>query len=168
MPSLSDGVILTGFSLNSSFIPLFIAGSDLVQANLNQPFRFGNITDPQMQAISARLNEPISAINDKSLQEFLAEYDLVDYVAGLAPRQQVEYASGYLTNSNANANQYNFFLPGHYDPDILTFAEENKQPISPGELLTQGGASQSSNFTGPVLSHHRLYVLSSRLFDKIL
>lgn len=151
MPSLSDGVVLTGFSLNSSFIPLFIAGSDLVQANLNQPFRFGNITDPQIQAISAKLNEPINAINDRSLQAFLAEYDLVDYIAGLDPRQQVEYVPGYLTNSNANANQYDFFLPGYYDPEILTFAEENKQPVTPGELLTQGSAPRSSNFTGPVL-----------------
>lgn len=151
MPTLSDGVVLTGFSLNSSSIPLFIVASNFVQANLNQPFRFGNITDPQIQAISAKLNEPINAINDKSLQAILAEYDLVDYVAGLDPRQRVEYAAGYLTNSNANANQYNFLLPGKYDPEIATFAEENKQPITPGELLTLGSAPRSSDFKGPVL-----------------
>lgn len=57
-PSISDGIILTGFTLRSSFVSSFVAGLDLVQASLNQSFRFGNILDSTAEAIAAILKQP--------------------------------------------------------------------------------------------------------------
>ena len=151
VPTISNGVVLTGFSLNSSFGAFFIVGNNFVQANLNQPFRFGNVSDSKIEAISAKLQEPVAALDNARLEEILAEYDLVDYVAGLQPKQRVEYSDGYITNSNTGANQFLFFLPGRYDPQIVTFAEETKHPVTPGELLTQGSAPPFNAFEGPVL-----------------
>lgn len=72
------------------------------------------------------------------MQEVLTEYDLIDYVSGLESKQRVEYAPGYLTNSNQGANQHVFFSPENYDPQIVPFVKETKHPISVGELLTLG------------------------------
>jgi len=42
-PDLSDGLVLTGFSMNSSFMPMFMAGANLQQARLNRsPGAFSN------------------------------------------------------------------------------------------------------------------------------
>ena len=43
-PTATDGIILTGFSSNSSYIGFFALGTNFMQANTNQPLRFGNIT----------------------------------------------------------------------------------------------------------------------------
>ena len=150
-PTISDGIILTGFSVNSTFMPLFVNGANLVQAYLNQPFRFGNIPGSVARAVAHQLQQPVAALENKSVQEVLDEYDLVGYVSGLLPKQRVQYAPGYLTNSNADGNQYDFFLPGHYDPQIIPFAEETKQPIAPGELLGLGGSGSINKFEAPVL-----------------
>ena len=148
-PTISDGIALTGFSLNSSFTPVFIVGSNLVQAYLNQPFRFGNVSESVAQAITAVLAD-IPSPHDRADKE--DNYDLVDYFAGrFEPEKRIVYAPGYLTNSNAGANQYVFFLTGHHDPQIVTFAEKNKQPMTAGELLSLGSASPTNMFEGPVL-----------------
>ena len=89
--------------------------------------------------------------DNTSIQSVLSEYDLIDLVSGLAPQKRVEYAPRYFTDSNTGANQCLFFLTGHYDPQIVSFAERNKQPITPGELLTLGSAPTINAFQGPVL-----------------
>lgn len=149
-PTISDGIVLTGFTLNSSFTGEFIIGSNFVQANLNQPFRFGNVADPRVLIVGPMLKKGMKSLDVALLQDILVEYDLVDYVAGIETEERVEYVSGYLTDANAGANQFIFFS-GHYNPNIVTFAEETKQPITPGELLTLGGAPSISGFEGPVL-----------------
>ena len=149
IPTISDGIVLTGFSLSSAFQTSFLVGSNLVQANLNQPFRFGNLSDCAAEAVAKQLKQPLTALENASVQAVLDDYDLIDFVSGLEPQQRYEYGSGYLTNSNADANQYAFFAGG-YDPRIVDFAEGNKQPIAPGGLLTGGGASLNA-FAGPVL-----------------
>lgn len=131
-PGISDGIVLTGFSMNGSFVGFFGAGGDFVQANLNQPFRFGNVS-----------RETASAV--------LNMYGLTDYVAGLTAQPGLGYVNGYLTNSNVNSQQYLFFLPGFFDPGLLYFGEESKQPVTPGELLTLGSVPMMNSFTGPVL-----------------
>ena len=150
-PTISDGIVLTEFSLNSSFVDIFQVGADYVQAYLNQPFRFGNLSDATVKAVSAKLQEPLSLLENTSVQQVLEQYDLIDYLSGLKPKERVQYAPGYLTESNAGATQYQFFLPGFYDPEIVPYAEENKQPIAAGELLTSGSALSLNAFRGPVM-----------------
>lgn len=149
---MSDDIILIDFSLNSIFMRHFVDGANLVQAYLNQPFRFGNIPDSVAKAVAHQFQQPVAALENKSVQEVFNQYDLADYVSGLEPQlQRVQYAPGYLTNSNVDGNQYDFFLPGHYDPQIIPFAEETKQPIAPGELLGLGESGSFNTFEAPVL-----------------
>ena len=41
-PEVSDGIILTGFSMDGRWVGTAIAGLDLQLASRNQPARFGN------------------------------------------------------------------------------------------------------------------------------
>ncbi|GME48989.1 hypothetical protein GTA08_BOTSDO02577 [Neofusicoccum parvum] len=103
-PNETQGIVLTGFSTNSSFMGFFATGANFEEANLNEPLRFLDLPD------------------------------------------------GYLVSADASSNQYNFFLPPYFDPEILAFSEYSKQPVTVGELLTIGSAiSGPSVFTGPVL-----------------
>lgn len=43
-PEASDGIVLTGFSMNATWLPVTTADWNLHIARLNQPLRFGNIT----------------------------------------------------------------------------------------------------------------------------
>lgn len=43
-PNVTDGLILTGFSGNGSYLNQFVASLDTKLARLNQPLRFGNIS----------------------------------------------------------------------------------------------------------------------------
>merc|ERR1712093_136789 len=58
-PELTDGIILTGFSMNSSFVPFFAAGANFQLANRNQPLRFSNITGQQVQTLFQMYAEPL-------------------------------------------------------------------------------------------------------------
>ena len=118
--------------MNASFVGYFAAGANFVQANENQPFRFGN----------ASLD---------SAQTFLSMYGLTDLTAGLAPTQSLNYPNGYLTNANVGAQQYLFLLPGYFDMGILELGEAAKQPVTVGELLTLGSVPMMNAYNGPVL-----------------
>ena len=115
-PNLTDGIVLTGFSLNTSFAPYFLAGSNFQQAH--------TLLSPLTK------NGTTSKGSSNS-----ASY----------------YPPGYLISSNINANEVLFFYPPYFDRDILVFAEQNKKPVTVGELLTQDSAPKQSPFTGPVL-----------------
>ena len=103
-----------------------------MQANLNQPFRFGNASALAVETV-------------------LNMYSLTNLVAGVAPSPGLNYPNGYLTNTDANSNQYLFLLPGHFDPMLLLYTEDTKQPVTPGELLTIGSLPPANAFAGPVL-----------------
>lgn len=132
-PKISDGIVLTGFSMNGSFTGFFGAGGDFVQANLNQPFRFGNVS------------------TSLAIESVLNMYGIVDLIAGVMPPQGLNYPNGYLTNTNINANQFLFFLPGYFDPGALLAGELTKQPVTVGELLTLGSIPMMNAYAGPVL-----------------
>lgn len=136
-PKISDGIVLTGFSMNSSFVPYFAAGANFVQANTNQPLRFGSVNGTAIQSLLNMYAEP--------LLDYLAPIDLTTL-----PLPQ-NLPNGYLVNSDAEANKYLFLKPHYYNPAILTFAESSKQPVTPGELLTLGSAPMTNSFAGPVL-----------------
>ncbi|KAJ5781328.1 hypothetical protein N7457_006488 [Penicillium paradoxum] len=61
-----------------------------------------------------------------------------------------DYTGGYLTSGDVGSNVYLFFYPPHFDTELLEFVEENKQPMTIGELMTITGLPAQSNFTGPV------------------
>lgn len=101
-PNISDGIALTGFSQNGSFVPFFQLGGNFVDVKEN---------------------------------------------AALAPL----YDHGYLVPGTPSGVQTNFFSPGAFDPEILTYAATTGQPVTVGELLTIGGETGSpNNFAGPV------------------
>jgi pimeloyl-ACP methyl ester carboxylesterase len=103
-PSLSDGLVLTGWTHNQTLLGTTLAGMNSQLARLNAPKRFG------------------------------------------------KYPNSYMTWSDQGPNQYAFFAPGHYDPDMLPYAEAHKQPYTSGELLTLPAIPESApEFTGPVL-----------------
>ena len=145
-PTISDGIVLTGFSTNASFTGLFGAGSNFEQAYLNQPFRFGNVSASAVESI---FNTSASASTFESVVD---TYSLTDYLVGITSSSpSLNYPPGYLTNANSGANQYLFFLPGFFDPDLLLVGEKTKQPVTVGELLTLTNAPKVNAFAGPVL-----------------
>ena len=77
-------------------------------------------------------------------------YSLTDLVAGAGLSPGLDYPNGYLTNADASSNQYLFLLPGYFDPMLLLYTEETKQPVTPGELLTQS-LPMANAYAGPVL-----------------
>jgi pimeloyl-ACP methyl ester carboxylesterase len=135
-PELSDGIVLTGFSMNSSFVGLFAAGNNLQQARLNQPLRFGGI--------SGAMAETLINAYATNVFDYLAPIDLA-----VLPEPQ-NTPNGYLVPANAAANKYLFLKPHYYDPAILTLAEMTKQPVTIGELLTLGSVPMMNNYAGPV------------------
>jgi pimeloyl-ACP methyl ester carboxylesterase len=101
-PDVTDGVILTGFSLDGSFAAFFGLGSNFIQAN----------TIPALKS----------------------------------------YPMGYIAPSSTTGVQIDFFAPHQFDPKVLDASFSTGQPVTPGELLTLGGAgAQINSFKGPVL-----------------
>lgn len=135
-PNASDGLILTGFSSNSTWLPQTIASWNLVSAADNQPLRFGGLS---LSSVGTVLNM----------------YGLADLVAGLSASvvgTTTTLVNGYLTWSNIGANQFAFLAPPYYDQGIALFAESTKQPVTNGELLSLLAPPMAApGFTGPVL-----------------
>jgi pimeloyl-ACP methyl ester carboxylesterase len=101
-PDVTDGIILTGFSLDGSHAAFFGLGSNFVHANTMPPLS--------------------------------------------------SYPTGYLAPKSTVGVQIDFFAPGQFDPKVLDASFSTGQPVTPGELLTLGGAgAQINSFKGPVL-----------------
>ena len=163
LPSASDGIILTGFSTNSSFVPLFHAGGNFVSANQNQP-RLGPPTantspSKEVEAVLCHLFSASSA--NSALDAASASY--TQQQSGPA----LNYAPGYITNSNIDGQQSQFFRPPFFDSKILQYAEATKQPVTVGETLTLGGLPALNSFAGPVLviTGCKIHPHSLTLFD---
>ena len=159
-PTISDGIVLTSFSLNASYFAATMASLDSKLAHLNQPLRFGNVDPANLGLLSKSIDGIISQYlvplntTREELLNLIDSTDLLDFIAGIEPQLSPlsqDLPSGYLTWTDAGSNQYTFFYPGFFDPDILTFSELNKFPYTAGELLTIGGIPKSAaSFKGPV------------------
>lgn len=136
-PNETQGLVLTGFSTNSSFNHLFQAGGNFHLASLLSPLRFGS------PGLAATVESFI--FDQTPLHSYLQPLDL-----STLPAPQ-DLPDGYIISSNANANQYNFFAPPFFDPALLAYAEVSKQPVTVGELLTLASSPATNPFTGPVL-----------------
>lgn len=165
-PNITDALILTGFSFNGSGLPATAVGFNAKIARLNQPLRFGGTNAAvavDTLAMSANgnsisISDAMSALGALNLtsQDYLnilRSTEIWDLVAGYdmapAPIPQ-DYPTGYLSWSDAQNNQFNFFHSPGADTNIIYYAEQNKQPFTVGELLTLGGAPVTSPFAGPV------------------
>lgn len=63
-----------------------------------------------------------------------------------------QYTTGYLAPNAVEGVQIDFFAPGDFEPNILTYAYMTGQPVTPGEILTLTGATAKPNtFSGPSL-----------------
>jgi pimeloyl-ACP methyl ester carboxylesterase len=168
-PNITDALILTGFSFNGSGLLATAVGLNAKIARYNQPLRFGG----GMNAAAAINNLAITAkgrrssvSNERSIDalsaicqesddylNILRSSEICNLIAGYkmepAPIPQ-DYPTGYLSWSDAQNNQFNFFYPPGADKNLIYYSEENKQPFTVGELLTLGGAPVVSPFTGPV------------------
>ncbi|KAI9648420.1 hypothetical protein NHQ30_003054 [Ciborinia camelliae] len=120
-PNISDGIVLTGFTMKSSFLGYFAAGGNFQQAQENQPARFANRTMTNIRGTNLSLQGPEAV------------------------------PAGYMVSSDAAANKYLFLKPNFYDPSILTYAESTKQTVTQGELLSLGSLVASNAFAGPVM-----------------
>ncbi|KAL8699297.1 MAG: hypothetical protein Q9201_006082 [Fulgogasparrea decipioides] len=165
-PTASDGLILTGFSQNGSFLPSTVASWDSKLARLNQPLRFGNISYSAVSgalstigASSSDLTQIVNGLANYNItlgeaQQLYQTTDLGDFLAGARPTDlphMADLPSGYLTWTNAGSNQYAFLLPKYFDRSILQFAESTKLPYTLGELLTIGSVPLvAPEFKGPV------------------
>lgn len=136
-PNLTDGIVLTGFSMNASFVGFFAAGGNFQLAIKNQPLRFSNTTGVEVSDLLSKYGE--------NLMDYLAPIDLTTL-----PKPQ-NLPAGYLVSSDIEANKYLFLKPKYYDPEILELAERTKQPVTEGELLTLGSLVMMNNYAGPVM-----------------
>ncbi|KAL9108106.1 MAG: hypothetical protein Q9227_007081 [Pyrenula ochraceoflavens] len=152
-PESTDAIILQGFSVNGSYLPVTTASFNFKLARLNQPIRFGNGGSMQ-DLVDAALNFVSQASGDSSVSQEIvnttAIWDLVAGYDGAPPPIGQDLPPNYLTWSDAGANQFNFLYPTAFDPAILYYAEANKQPATAGEFLTLGPAPVISPFKGPV------------------
>jgi pimeloyl-ACP methyl ester carboxylesterase len=84
---------------------------------------------------------------------FIADFELGgNFVAVQNSPLASQYPAGYLAAGSKSGVQSNFFAPGDFGPEALDYAYTTGQPVSQGELLTQGGAAAGVNeFAGPVL-----------------
>lgn len=166
-PNATDGVALTGFSMNATWLAQTLAGWNLHIANLNQPLRFGNQTIQTNNRIGAYIGNSLVNIAQTVLRfigidltsfqiwEELAYTEIGDIINGwnatVAPIAQ-NLPNGYLTWSDFTSNIYAFLYPDHFDTGLGIFAEQTKQPVTLGEIFTlANGAPKTSPFTGPVL-----------------
>ncbi|KAL8868118.1 MAG: hypothetical protein Q9174_005205, partial [Haloplaca sp. 1 TL-2023] len=162
-PTASDGLVLTGFSQNGTYLPATVASWDVKLARLNQPFRFGNISYSAVSSALSMLRAPefdlpqirsgLAKYNITAgeLQQVFQTTDLANFIAGEELPRAADLPSGYLTWTDAGSNQFAFLLPNYFDPAILQFAESSKFPFTLGELLTIGSeAPMAPDFKGPV------------------
>lgn len=166
-PDLTDALILTGFSQNTSFVPVTFGSFDAKLARLNQPLRFGNVSLPAAKQVIRSMIGDVSINTTSALQtasdlnittaeveQILLTTSLGDLIAGYdvnPPVVPMDLATGYLTWADAGASQFNFFYPPYFDPEILTYAESHKVPFTIGEILTLGSAPKMAPlFKGPV------------------
>lgn len=166
-PNATDGIALTGFSMNATWLPQTLADWNLHLANLNQPLRFGNQTIDTsriaglikaigadgVRMLESALVEVGIDLSSYQIWEEIATTELGDIINGWnATEVPQDLPNGYLTWTDLTSNIYAFLYPQHFDIGIAVFAEMTKQPVTLGEIFTlANGAPKTSPFTGPAL-----------------
>lgn len=166
-PGAVDGIALTGFSMNGTWLAQTLADWNLHLARLNSPLRFGNQTIQRSRLNTSWFGKNTLSILKTILSAVginLSEYELWQeiatteigdiingYNATVAPIPQ-NLPTGYLTWSDLTANIFAFLYPDYFDVGAAVYAENTKQPVTLGEIFTlASGAPATSPFTGPAL-----------------
>ncbi|KAF2110514.1 Alpha/Beta hydrolase protein [Lophiotrema nucula] len=163
-PDNTDGLVLTGWAQNGSFLPMTVSAWNLHQARLNQPLRLGSASNSGLlqafskyssgivQYVQGLLRGVGVQIASQDIWEDIATTEVGNLIDGWNTTvQTLNYPNGYLIWSDLTANQFTFLLRGRYDVSLGIVAETTKHPVTTGELLTIGSAPAQSPFTGPVL-----------------
>jgi pimeloyl-ACP methyl ester carboxylesterase len=167
-PNNTDGLVLTGFSVNGTFLPSqTVPAWNLHSARLNQPLRFGDAPNNKLQSVFngwlrnsnliqalQRLLKSVGiAASTDDLWNDIATTEVGDIISGwnVTGEQRLNYPNGYTTHSDLTANQFVFLRYGSYDIGLGVVTEQTKQPVTIGELLTAGSAPPGSSFGGPVI-----------------
>ena len=167
-PTVSDGIVLTGFSMNGTWLAETLADWNLHLARLNQPLRFGNqtlkvpsggwgqwaqyIKGSFMNTCEMGLGYVGIDLSSSDIWQEIATTEVGDIINGwnktVVP---LNYPNGYLTWSDFTSNVFAFLLPNYFDIGIGIFGEMTKQPVTPGEIFTlANGAPMLNPFKGPV------------------
>lgn len=165
-PNVTDGVVLTGFSLNSTWVAETLAGWNLHIARLNQPLRFGNSTVQRTRFSNSWFGtEPVTLLqsllsligidlSSYETWEEIATTEIGDILntwnASVAPIPQ-DLPTGYLTWSDLTSNIFAFLHPSNFDIGLAVDSEQTKQPVTLGEIFTLPIAPKMSTFSGPAL-----------------
>jgi pimeloyl-ACP methyl ester carboxylesterase len=131
-PDLSDGIVLTGYSMNSSFMPMFMAGANLQQARLNQsPGAFSN---PGQNYTSGYLTNADMG-NNEYMFLYPGNFDtnLLEY----AEKNKQPLTVGELLTVSSVPTESKFTGP------VLIITGSNDVPFCGGDCLNTGGASDS-------------------------
>ncbi|KAF2034324.1 alpha/beta-hydrolase [Setomelanomma holmii] len=165
-PNNTDGVVLTGYSTASMFLPYIVAGWNLHSARLNQPLRLGNASNEGVRKLAAQYKADKDIVSSlqfildtagvdlpsQDVWDIVATTEVLDLITGYNKSvTPLNYPSGYMASSDLTALQFAFLYPGNYDVGLALQGEQTKQPVTTGELLTIGSAPMTSPFTGPAL-----------------
>lgn len=167
-PNVTDGIVLTGFSMNGTWLAETLADWNLHLARLNQPLRFGNQTlkstmgswgnwrqymvGSLVNTVEVGLSYVGIDLSSSDIWQEIATTEVGDLINGWNQTVvQLNYRNGYLTWSDFTSNVFAFLLPNYFDIGIGIFGEMTKQPVTPGEIFTlANGAPMINNFKGPV------------------
>ncbi|KAI4849689.1 alpha/beta-hydrolase [Aureobasidium sp. EXF-8845] len=165
-PGSSDGVVLTGFSMNGTWLGQTLADWNLHLARLNQPLRFGDISSVSRtknniawfsQGLVSIIQSALSAIginlSTSDIWQEIATTEIGDIINGWNTTVIAQnLPTGYLTWSDLTSNIFAFLYPGYFDVGAALFAESTKQPVTLGEIFTlANGAPATSPHKGPAL-----------------
>ncbi|KAH8707061.1 hypothetical protein GQ44DRAFT_831116 [Phaeosphaeriaceae sp. PMI808] len=142
-PNNTDGVVLTGYSVASQFLPYIVAGWNLHSARLNQPLRFGNQSNEAVRNLATQYKFDSNLI--PGLQRVLENFGV-----DLTTNEVWNIVASTEILDLITSLQYAFLHPDNYDIGLAVASEKTKQPVTTGELLTIGNAPMMSPFTGPV------------------
>lgn len=168
-PDNTDGLVLTGWSTNGSFIGQTVAGWNLHSARLNQPFRFGDASNGAIklliesflglgrQDLVESVVNAIKTYTGNTPQSYEVWNDIQTTEVGDIINEwnttatRLNYPPGYITHSDLTSNQFVFLRYENYDIGLGVVSENTKQPLTIGELLSLGGEPAQSSFKGPVI-----------------
>jgi pimeloyl-ACP methyl ester carboxylesterase len=164
-PNSTDGLVLTGWSGNASFLGASFAAFGLHSARLNQPLRFGNSSNEKIRktlapyasgealvrGVQKYLQSQSIHLSTQEIWNDIATTEIGNLITGYnTTAAPLDYPPGYLTTSSLTSTHYVFLLRGFYDVELARITEVIKQPVTVGELLTEGSAPATSSFSGPV------------------
>lgn len=161
-PNNTDGLVLTGYSQNATWLPATVAAWNQRAARFNQPARFGDARTvdvagawgalmPYAAALNLSLAQPLVDASAASAALASAALASAGFTPAPAPAP-LDLDAGYLTWADVYANQYTFLYPPFFAAAVGALAEAVKQPYTVGEVLTLGAVPPPAPlFAGPVL-----------------